>query len=152
MIYFYHFLTSPFESNFPCRCITLRARKALRVMSLHKITFGRGSAPFQVLSPRQGRKFSANRLERALFRKFRPHEKNPSLKRDFYITHKLTQRIHSWIGRDLSYPGKLLRSQTNLQILRNLHFCARKTHFFDSPIDARLDARGKPPTVVYRAG
>ena len=25
VIYFYHFLTRPFESNSPCRCITLRA-------------------------------------------------------------------------------------------------------------------------------
>ena len=48
----------------PCSGITLRA-KALRVMSHIK-----GEAPFQVLSPRQGRPKSQNRLERALFRKF----------------------------------------------------------------------------------
>jgi len=31
--------------------------------------------------------------------------------------------MHSWITRDLSLPGKLLRSQLNSQIHRYLHFC-----------------------------
>ena len=46
-----------------------------------------------------------------------------SLSRDFSKTHRQTQRIYFWIGLDLTERGKLLRSQTNSQILRNLHFC-----------------------------
>ena len=53
---------------------------------------------------------------------FRGHAPDLSFKRDFSKTHRQTQRLHSWIARDLSLPGKLLRGQTNSQILRYLHF------------------------------
>ena len=52
------------KAKAPCSGITLE-RKALRVML--EI---RGEAPFQVLSPRQGRKFSEISQERSLFQEF----------------------------------------------------------------------------------
>ena len=57
--------------------------------------------------------------------------KNIFTKRDFARTHRQTQRMHSWIARDLSYPGKLIRSQLNSRILRNLHLCDLFLALFD---------------------
>ena len=45
-----------------------------------------------------------------------------------------TQRIHSWICLDLRKVGKLLRSGTNSQILRNLHVSDPTAKDFDKPI------------------
>ena len=53
---------------------------------------------------------------------------------DFSKTHRQTQRIYFWIGLDLTEVGKLLRSQTNSQILRNLHFCDQETKNFDKHV------------------
>ena len=58
---------------------------------------------------------------------------NTSVKRDFSRTHRQTQRMYSWIGLDLTEAGKLLRSETNLQILRYLHFSKPFTPIFDKP-------------------
>ena len=60
--------------------------------------------------------------------------KNMPCNDDFSITHRQTQRMYSWIGRDLIYLGKLIRSQLNSQILRNLHFSDRDTKKFDKPV------------------
>ena len=66
------------------------------------------------------------------------HERNfrstfPDLfvKRDFSRTHKQTRHLHSWTARDLIYPGKLLRGQTNSRILRNLRFRHQNFNIFD---------------------
>ena len=131
MIYFYHFLTSPSESNSPCRCITLRARKALRVMYDNNAW---GEAPFQALSPRQGRKswicFDFH-VSNPKFWSFSVSCPNTSCKRDFSKTHRRTQRILPWTAIALSLVEKLLRSETNLQILSNLHFSDLTANFFD---------------------
>ena len=141
------FLTAQLKHDFPANRITLRARKALRVMCLRTITLGWGEAPFQVLSPRQGRKFSEILKERTLFRKF--HEnlkcsgawKNLSSAKYFATAHRQTQRSHSWIARDLIYLKKLVLCKTNSQILRNHHFRLQKSHFFDNPIEARFPSK-----------
>ncbi len=39
---------------------------------------------------------------------------------------------------DLMKGRKLLRSETNSQLLRNLNFCALNLHFFDTHVDARF--------------
>ena len=52
VIHLHHFLTSLLDLDFPCRCITLWARKALRVIYVLR-SWGR--RPVRVLSPRQGR-------------------------------------------------------------------------------------------------
>ena len=59
---------------------------------------------------------------------------NTSIKRDFSKTHRQTQRMHSWIGLDLTKAGKLLRSQLNSQILRYLHFSEPFTPIFDKHV------------------
>ena len=56
---------------------------------------------------------------------------NTSRKRDFSKTHSQTQRMYSWIDLGVSKVGKLLRSQTNSRILRNLHFSDPFTPIFD---------------------
>ena len=66
---------------------------------------------------------------------------NTSLSTDFSKTMQSTQRCHSWIARDLIYIGKLLRSQTNSQILRNLRFCDPFTPIFDKHIEIKLPLR-----------
>ena len=68
-------------------------------------------------------------------------EKNLSSSTNFSKTNISTQRIHSWIGRDLIYPRKLLRGQTNSQILRYLHFSDPFTTLFDKPSSARFSLR-----------
>ena len=65
---------------------------------------------------------------------FMGHEKNLSSKRDFSLANLRTQRMHSWIGLDLTKAGKLLRSQTNSWKMSNLHFSDPFTHIFDKPI------------------
>ena len=64
----------------------------------------------------------------------------PMLIGKFSKTHRRTCHLHSWINFYLGMVAKLVRSETNSQILRNLHFCQP------------LGARGKPSTFVYRAG
>ena len=56
---------------------------------------------------------------------------NLFLKRDFSKTHKWTWDLHSWTALYFIEGGKLLRSETNLQILRNLHFCDQLLSLFD---------------------
>ena len=53
---------------------------------------------------------------------FSGHEKNLSVKMDFATAHKQIHRIDFCIPHDLRKTGKLVRSQTNSQILRYLHF------------------------------
>ena len=59
----------------------------------------------------------------------------------FATAHKQTQRSHFWTAYDLRYGGKLLPCKTNSQILIYFHFCAQKSHFFDSPIEARFPSK-----------
>ena len=54
---------------------------------------------------------------------FSESQKNVSFKRKFAQTIESTQRLHRWIAFDLMKVGKLLRSETNTQILRYLHLC-----------------------------
>ena len=58
--------------------------------------------------------------------------------RKFAQTIKSTQRMHRWIAYDLRKNRKLIQSETNTQILRNLHFCDQNLHFFDSHVDAKF--------------
>ena len=46
----------------------------------------------------------------------------------------------------------MLRSETNSQISSNLDFPDLTPKIFDKHIEIKLGARGKPSTVVYRAG
>ena len=89
MIHLQHFLTSLLELDFPCSCITLDLRKALRVIFMKICIFG-------VI-------------------------KNLCSSTTFSITHKQTQQVHSWIARGLTQTAKLIRSELNLQIFKNLH-------------------------------
>ena len=91
-----------------------------------------GEAPFQVLSPRQGRIFLVKCQLTSVDPKNLVHTPDLFAKRDFSKTHSQTQRMYSWIGRDL-IQGKLLRSQLNSQILNNLHFSDPFTPIFDKP-------------------
>ena len=103
-----------------------------------------GAKPFPGLSPRQGRQNSTCSALAALFRKFRSFSAScpdTSLKRDFSKTNRWTQRSHSWIDLDFLERRKLLRSQTNSQILRNLHFCDPFTPIFDSPVERNCPCR-----------
>ena len=59
--------------------------------------------------------------------------KNLFSSRDFSKTHSQTQRMYSWIGLGLRIREKLLLSQLNSQILRNLHFSNSFTPIFDKP-------------------
>ena len=70
----------------------------------------------------------------------------------FSKTHRRTCHLHSWIALYLRKVEKLVRSETNTQILRYLHFSDPFTPIFDSPVESKLGARGKPSTIVYRAG
>ena len=65
-------------------------------------------------------------------------ESDPDLscKRKFAQTIESTQRMHRWIAYDLRKVRKLLRSETNSQILKDLNFCDKNLHFFDTPIEA----------------
>ena len=60
------------------------------------------------------------------------------LHRKFAQTMESTQRMHRWIAYDLRKSRKLIRSETNTQILRNLDFCDQNLHFFDTHVDARF--------------
>ena len=93
-----------------------------------------GAKPFPGLRPRQGRQNSICSSLTLLFRKFRSFSAScPDLFLlvTFSKTHRRTQRIHSWITLHLRMVEKLVRSETNLQILRNLHFCEPFTPIFD---------------------
>ena len=142
MNHLHQFSTSMFEHDFPCACITLRARKALRVMCNQSL----GAKPFPGLSPRQGRPNSICSSLTLLFRKFRSFPAscpNLCLLVTFSKTHRRTQQLHSWIGLDLKNGGKLVRSETNSQTLRNLHFCEPFTPIFDKHVATRF------PLPVY---
>ena len=106
----------------------------------------RGWSPFQGWAPGRAAKIGFARRWRYFsgnFGHFSASWPNTSLSRDFSKTHSWTCHLHSWIALGLTLREKLVRSETNSQILRNLHFCH---HFFP------LGARGKPSTFVYRAG
>ena len=125
------FLTSLFESNCPCACITLELRKALRVM-YYDSSWGR--SPFQSWAPGRATKIQVKLRRRQFsinFDHFRGACPNLSSSTTFSKTHKQTRRLHSWIARDLIYIRKLLRGQTNSRILRNLHFSHQKFKIFD---------------------
>ena len=61
-----------------------------------------------------------------------------SLSRKFAQGIESTQRMHRWIAFDLRKDRKLIRSQTNSHILRNLHFGDQNFHVFDTHVDARF--------------
>ena len=56
--------------------------------------------------------------------------------------------MHFWIAIDLTKNRKLLRSETNSRIRRNLHFSIRNLHFFDYHVWTRLVACSKLSTFV----
>ena len=78
------------------------------------------------------------------------------------------QRMHFWIGLDLREAVKLVQNQTNSRILRNNHFQTKIPKIFWSMFALNfrclritlravkalrvIGARGKPSTIVYRAG
>ena len=113
-----------------------------------------GEAPFQVLEPPAGPPKMSNSLGESTFHEnldFLVSYQNLYLSTDFSITHRQTQRMQFWIAFELTKGGKLLWSETNSRILRYSTFSVQNLHFFDNPIEARLGARGKPSTYVYRA-
>ena len=100
-----------------------------------------GAKPFPGLSPRQGRQNSTCSSLTLLFRKFRSFSASGpdlSLLVTFSKTHRRTQRIHSWIDLDMAQAKKLVRSETNSQILRNLHFCDPFTPIFDQHVETQF--------------
>ena len=86
-----------------------------------------GRSAFPALSPRQGRQNLISFNFTTTIPKCWCHKKYLCCRTDFSKTHRQTQRIYFWIGLDLAEVGKLLRSQLNSQILRNLHFCDQET-------------------------
>ena len=64
------------------------------------------------------------------------HTRNLSPTRKFAQGMELNQRMHFWMSQDLRKARKLLRSETNSQILRNLV----------RAVNRQLGARGKPST------
>ena len=135
------FLTTILKSNCPCACITLELRKALRVMYYDPYW---GRSPFQGWAPGRATEIQFKLRRRQVFENFDHFSVAcPDLfaSTDFSKTMQSTQRCHSWIARDLIYIGKLLRSQTNSQILRNLRFCDPFTPIFDKHIEIKLPLR-----------
>ena len=65
------------------------------------------------------------------------HEKLSSNK-DFSKTHSQTYQAHSWTAINLMEVRKLVRGQTNTQILRCLHFCKNFVPSVEYPIDAQF--------------
>ena len=93
-----------------------------------------GRSPFQGWAPGRAAEIRLKLCRRHFsenFGHFLAPWPNLSVKRDFSKAHKWTWDLHSWIGRDLIKREKLVRSQTNSQILRNLHFCDQLLALFD---------------------
>ena len=63
---------------------------------------------------------------------------NLSVGRNFAQGIESHQRPHQSRAIASMKAGKLSRSETNAQILSNLHFFIQNLHFFDTPIDARF--------------
>ena len=127
---------------------TVRLRKALRVMCYACCL---GAKPFPGLRPRQGRPKTEISHQRTNFRKsdhFVLACPDLSCKRNFSKTHRRTQGYHSWTSIDLTDPGKLLRGQTNTQMLSYLHFSNPLTPIFDSPFEIKFPL----PLYYSRAG
>ena len=122
VIHLHQFLTSLLDHDFPCRCITLRARTALRVIcDLRNVE----AKTRQGSEPPAGPPKMRNTRGESTFSKistFPAHARVLYSTTPSYDTHQLTLRMYSWIGLDLTEVGKLLRSKLNSQILRNLHF------------------------------
>ena len=140
------------ETRFPLKLYYSQSQKG---STSHVMYCFDGAKPFPGLRPRQGRQNSICSSLTLLFRKFLSFfgiMPNPFCKRDFSKTHSWTCHLHSWIALGLTIREKLVRSETNSQILRNLHFCEPFTPIFDKHVETRLAARGKPSTIVYRAG
>ena len=74
------------------------------------------------------------------------HALDLSCSTTFSKTHKQTRDRHRWIGLDFIYKGKLLRSQTNTQISRYLHFSVQFFPLFDSPVESEF------PLPLYYSG
>ena len=123
-----------FDHDSRCNRITLRARKALRVICLRKIYLCKERSTFPGAEPPAGPKIFNKSLGESTFSKISLSCKNLSLHGNFSQTHKWTQRKHFWIADDLSKGGKLLRSKTNSRILRNLHFCHQNHCYFESHV------------------
>ena len=64
--------------------------------------------------------------------------KNISSTKDFSKTHSQTHQVHSWTAINLMEVRKLVRGQTNTQILRYLHFCENFVPIVEYPIDAQI--------------
>ena len=109
------------------RFVTMHAARVPYVKKLNL-------SPSSDFYPRQGRQNVISLNFTTTTSTFCCHKKIISSKRDFSKTHRQTQRIYFWIGLDLTEVGKLLRSQTNSQILRNLHFCDQETKNFDKHV------------------
>ena len=93
-----------------------------------------GRSPFQGWAPGRAAKIRLERRRRHFFGNFDHFSascQDLSALVTFSKTHRRTQRIHSWIGLYLRTCGKLVRSETNSQILRNLHFCHQFFPLFD---------------------
>ena len=96
-----------------------------------------GAKPFPGLRPRQGRQNSIYSSLTLLFRKFRSFSAScPKLSSLGKIAQTIesTQRVYRWIAFTLMKGGKLLPSETNTQILRNLDFCDPTARKFSLPI------------------
>ena len=63
---------------------------------------------------------------------------NLSSTKDFCETHSQTHQVHSWTAINLMEVRKLVRGQTNTQILRYHHFCENFVHIVEYPIDAEF--------------
>ena len=67
--------------------------------------------------------------------------KNHSSRVTFSKTHRRTQRMYSWTGRDLMNVRKMIPCQTNSRILKYIMFSVQKSHIFYSLSEARFPWR-----------
>ena len=100
-----------------------------------------GLSPFQGLAPGRAAKIRLQPRRRHFFQNFghfRHHARDLFVSTTFSKTHKQARDPHRWIGLDLIYKGKLLRTQTNSRIARYLHFSDPFTPIFDSPVESKF--------------
>ena len=96
---------------------------------------------FLALSSRQGRQNWTSLMELTFFFENFGVMKNRSSRVTFSKTHRWTQRMYSWTGRDLMKVRKLVPCQTNSRILKYITFSVRKSHIFYSLSKSRFPSR-----------
>ena len=140
-------ILSSFFPTFWLPCWNLISLAAVLLLELEKlyescnVLLPWGRSPFQGWAPGRAAKIQRARRWRYFSGKFGHCSAScpdTSLSTDFSKTHRWTWDLHSWIGLDLTNPEKLVRSETNSQILRNLHFRKPFTLIFDWHVETQF--------------